>query len=185
MRKGDIWNNTAKANAEFLHPLPAIVGLLFEGWIQLGKDFLYCFEAAGSESKENIMLSYQELHSFSFESRPCIHLCSQLLNNLSNMCHTCCFSSLKGLILVAPLHTLISGLGLPYFYFRFYVCTLATMRQLQSLPMSLTDFFSGRNTQHFSQNKGKNSIITANSVIASQKVSTDLKQNQMNCQHST
>jgi len=46
-------------------------------------------------------------------------------------------------------------------------------------------FFAGRNTQVFPQKKVKNSITTENSVIASQRASTDMKQNTMNCQHHT
>lgn len=85
----------------------------------LERIFFYCFEAVGSERKENIMLSYQEQHSFSFESRSRIQLCSQFPSNFSNAHHTGCFRPLKGLILVAPLNTLTSGLALSFFYFSF------------------------------------------------------------------
>lgn len=54
------------------------------------------------------------------------------------------------------------------------------MRQPRSLPMSLIipplTIPASRNTHLFLENKEKNSIITTNSVIVSQKVSTDMEQ---------
>lgn len=50
------------------------------------------------------------------------------------------------------------------------------------VPLTLTFFSLGRNTA-FHLKESEKQIITANSVTDFQKVSTDKKQNQMNCQH--
>lgn len=158
----------------------------------LAEDFLYCFEAVGSECKENTMLSYQEQHSFSFESRSSIQLCCQFLNNLSNMHHTCCFRPLKGLILVASLYTIILLVIWACLFFTLVSNFPYLLHEATKKSAYVTDYFPplhpSRNTQLFLENKEKNSIITTNSEILSlllKKYPQIWNKKQMNRQYNT
>lgn len=134
------------------------------------------------------MLSYQEQHSFSFESRSCIQLCSQFPNNLSNMHHTRYFRLLKGHIPVASLNRLILLVVWACLLLQFLIlhtCHNEATKKSAYVINRPFFFLACETTQLFPQKKVKNSIITTNSVIASQKVSTDKKQKQMNCQLNT